>query len=160
MNRERVGHIVIREFSPGDAQAVSDLIRHDLRAVNIKDYPPETIESMLQHFAPENLIKLSQQPRQMFVAEDCGKVVATGSLAENWILTFFVAPEYHGRGVGKQLLTFLEEQALAKGRTDTFVPSGFTALPFYKKRGYTEAADQSKATKDWIILSKQLAGMP
>lgn len=159
MNQAIGGNMTIRPFRPDDAPAVSCLIARDLREVNAKDYPAETINAMQLHFSPDNLIKMSQQ-RQMFVAEDAGRVVATGSLAGNWILTFFVDPDCHGRGVGKQLLAHLEKLAAAQGSIETFVPAGFTAVTFYRKRGYNDAADQSKATKDWIILSKKLAQTP
>lgn len=153
MNRE-LSSITIRPFRPDDATAVACLIGRDLREVNAKDYPPETIDSMVRHFTPDKLIEMSWQ-RQMFVADDGAEVVATGSLAGNWILTFFVAPKCHGRGVGKRLLAHLEELAASQGCKEAFVPAGFTAITFYRKHGYTDAADQSKATKDWIILSKK-----
>lgn len=54
----------------------------------------------------------------------------------------------------------LEGLAKAQGCQETCVPAGFTAVTFYRKHGYSEATDQSHATKDWIIMSKRIERMP
>jgi GNAT superfamily N-acetyltransferase len=143
----------IRRFQDEDAKPVSDLVALALREVNSRDYPSATIESTVVHFSPENVAKMSCG-RQMHVAEKDGDIVATGSVAKEWILSFFVHPRHHGQGIGTLLLRHLEQVIQHAGHSHALIPAGHTALTFYERNGYRKAEDQSKASKDWVIVEK------
>jgi GNAT superfamily N-acetyltransferase len=145
----------IRRFQEEDARRVSYLVCKALRETNSRDYPPQTIEAVARSFSPSNVILMSRK-RPMYVVADGPRILGTGSLSQNWILSFFVNPRYHGQGIGTHLLDYLERRARKAGHDVTSVPSGFTAIGFYRKRGYRKSRDQSKASKDWVILSKKM----
>jgi len=88
--------------------------------------------------------------------EEGGRLMATGSLAGDWILTFFVSPRCQRRGVGTRLLAHLEGRASRDKRRRMFIPASFTAIRFYKARGYSLSRDQSMATEDVVIMEKRL----
>jgi GNAT superfamily N-acetyltransferase len=145
----------IRKFKDEDARKVFYLIRKALCEVNGKDYPPETIAGMVRHVRPSNLISMSRK-RKIYVVADGARILATGALADNWILSFYVNPNYHGREVGTYLINYLEKLANKDGHDCVYVPSSFTAIGFCEKRGFKSSRDQSKASKDWVILSKTI----
>jgi ribosomal protein S18 acetylase RimI-like enzyme len=47
-----------------------------------------------------------------------------------------VHPDWQGRGVGQQLMAYLEEYAAAQGFTECILHARELAVPFYQKIGY------------------------
>lgn len=75
------------------------------------------------------------------------KLVAVGAVKEKkHILMLYVLPEFQGRGIGIQLLSFLENICL--GTVITLLSSD-GALEFYKRNGYVETG--SRQIKDELI---------
>ncbi len=60
-----------------------------------------------------------------------------GSLTESILLTIFVAPEYHGKGIGRLIIQTLEEDELFKRAKRIEIPASITAVSFYEKMGYS-----------------------
>ena len=158
--------IRIRHFRAGDEAATSIIICRCLREVNSADYPPDVIEGLAASFTPEKVARFPEG-RETFVAESGGAVVGTASLArdnstpeEKYVcLTVFVLPEYHGRGVGKALISRVEQAARDKGATCLQVPSSVTALSFYAKLGYVPvSSSKPDPNEHWIWMTKSLSG--
>jgi len=127
----------IRKFHREDASRVSHLIRRTLLEVNSKDYPKKVIDFMYQLFTPRNLIEISCR-RDIYVIVHEGKVLATGALSGNEIVTVFVDPRFQGKGIGTRLMDFLEGMAAKRGHRSINLSSSVTAHGFYKKRGYRD----------------------
>ncbi|SMB95633.1 GCN5-related N-acetyltransferase [Hymenobacter roseosalivarius DSM 11622] len=80
----------------------------------------------------------------MAVADD-GMVIGVARLhpsEKNQVQVRAVAvhPDWHGRGVGLQLMTYLEETAAAQGFTECILHARESAVAFYRKLGYTVVA--------------------
>ncbi|MBU1136114.1 MAG: GNAT family N-acetyltransferase [Nanoarchaeota archaeon] len=125
----------IRKFKKEDARKVSNLIRKCFREVNSKDYPKKVIDFMCSHFSPKKII-VNSAKRQIFVAVEKDKIIGTVSIHDNIILTVFVNPKIHGKGIGKKLMTKVESEAKKNGFKSVKLPSSITAIDFYKKLGY------------------------
>jgi len=125
----------IRKFHREDAPRVSRLIRRALLEVNSRDYPKKVIDFMCGHFTPRNLIEISSR-RDIYVAIHEGKVLATGALSGNEIMTLFVDPKFRGKGIGTELMDFLEGMAAKRGHRSVKLSSSITAHSFYEERGY------------------------
>src|SRR5215216_7742405 len=108
--------IVIRAFEPGDAEAVSALIRRTMRESNSRDYPLDRLQPLIDYFSPEKVRRLGQE-RVCLVAEIDQQLVGTAALDGAELATFFVLPEYQGQGIGIRLLGTIEEHALMQGLT-------------------------------------------
>ena len=132
------------EFEDRHAAALSEIIIRNLLEVNSVDYGLEEMEDMAKRFQPEDVKELAQC-RHTLVALDKDQVVGTGSLANDfsdddhvfWVLTVFVNPDQHGRGIGRIIMENLETKAIGLGCKRLILPSSLTSHKFYLKLGYS-----------------------
>jgi putative acetyltransferase len=125
--------MLIRPIEETDFDRVEELITKTILEVNAKDYSDSLIKVMLQGdpVRPRD----SSHDREYFVAIDktlCGII----GLKENEIKTFFVDPSSRGKGVGTQLISFIENIAREKGYSLMEVYASLTAKSFYEKNGF------------------------
>lgn len=153
---EKVSSVAIRDFGTHDSEAVSALIRENLLKVNSRDYPEQIINRMVNLFSPE-YIKLISAVRKMVVAVEGENVIGTASLDGDTLYTVFVDMNYHGAGVGRSLIQYLEQTARNSGVHVLQVPSSLTAEHFYAKMGYRRVrVIESEEFGTDIIMSKDL----
>ena len=150
--------VAIRTFEPGDAAAVSALLATTMRRSNAGDYAPERLEPLIAYFTPAKLVQLAAE-RTCLVADDGGRVVGTGALDGPALATFFVHPDWQGRGVGTRLLAALEDAARAAGLTRLVVDASVTGAPFYARHGYARTGEVVDGTAGpQIGMAKDLGG--
>lgn len=81
-----------------------------------------------------------------YVCIDAGKIIGMVVLSQgNHLSLLFVDSDYHGRGIGKQLMTLIDNLSLG----DIEVNSGIYAKAFYEKMGFRSIGDLTK--KDGIL---------
>lgn len=149
-------NILIREFREEDAEAVSCIIQHNLTQVNSKDYPEKIIDNMCKIFTSDFVLKISQK-RNMYVATNNDMVVGIASIEDDTIYTVFIKVEYHGKGIGKKLMKFLEDFAVSNGLQLLRLPASITAVKFYEKLGYYAISEvESEEYGRDIIMEKSL----
>lgn len=144
----------IRKFSEDDARKLSYLIRKTLIEVNSRDYPKSVIDNLIRNNSPKKIIERAKQ-RDIYVVVDGEKILATANLGDNVIYTVFVNPKYHGKGIGRTLITYLEEKARKKGHKTIHVPSSITAYDFYKKLGYKKVRAKTSPEHGKVIIMKK-----
>jgi GNAT superfamily N-acetyltransferase len=146
----------IRRFRQEDAPKVSHLIRKALLEVNSRDYPKRVIDFMCDRFTPRNLIEVSSR-RDMYVVVHESKVLATGALGGDEIMTVFVHPRFQGRGIGSKMMDFLEGVAVKRNHRSVKLSSSITAHGFYRKRGYRDLrVNMDRNYGKTIIMRKNL----
>jgi GNAT superfamily N-acetyltransferase len=156
MSYNKKSSLHIRKFIPSDATSVSKLIIKALTEVNSKDYPQDIIQNLCDNFSPHNLIEKSQN-RLMYIALENDRIVGTISLANKFILSLFVDPTFHRRGIGTELLQYIETIAREMNYQMVNVPSSITAYDFYKRQGYqTVRSEYSPKHGQVIIMEKAL----
>ena len=135
--------MIIRKFTPEDAEKVSALIVKTLREVNIKDYSKEYIENIVQRSQPEDVLKRAKWTH-FYVVCDEDTILGCGAIGPYWdktdescFFTIFVLPEYHGQGIGRKIIETLEEDEYFLRANRIEIPASITAVPFYIKMGYT-----------------------
>ncbi|BCJ40045.1 GNAT family acetyltransferase [Actinoplanes ianthinogenes] len=148
----------IRLFRATDAPIVSDVIERCLRKVNSRDYPPDLIDRMCAHFDPTRILELAGQ-RQMFVAEQT-TLVGTVSRDGNKVYTMFIDPRAHGRGIGRKLMTHIENLAAAEGFDHMETGASITGHGFYHRLGYTDVRVSETDFGLNYILRKPLPAVP
>lgn len=132
----------IRRFISEDADEISKLIGRNFLEVNSKDYPIEEMKEKALAFSPEK-IKDRAGKGHTYVVCDNDVVIGTGTISDYWgsktesiILTIFVLPEYHGKGIGRKIIEALENDELFLRADRIEVCASITACGFYEKCGY------------------------
>lgn len=132
----------IRKATPGDVPGISELILRTVREVIAADYTPEVIDKICLHFT-EEIIAEKMARRDVFVAIGSdGALMGTISLEETVLHSLFVEPSMRGKGIGAELVGYIERHALSKGHSELQLSSSLTALEFYKRHGYREIRDE------------------
>lgn len=148
--------IHIRPYRSKDADAVSQIIRTTMRVSNSADYPIEKLQPLIDYFTPAKVAQINRT-RACLVVEKDEKLLATGGLEENEIVTFFVLPEYQGRGIGSVLLQKLEESARAQGIAALKLDASLTGTPFYESQGFRQTGEVLDGTAGpQVSMRKQL----
>ena len=149
-------NVSFRRFEKSDAEAVSKLVIRNFKEVNIKDYPKEEIEHLVEIFTPEKVIKRSEVSH-FYVACVDNVQVGCGSIAPFWdkedesiLLTIFVLPEMHGRGIGKKIIEVLEADEYFLRAKRIEIPASITACEFYRKLGYDYKNSMSELDKEGL----------
>ncbi|MBN1890724.1 MAG: GNAT family N-acetyltransferase [Thermoflexales bacterium] len=134
----------IEPFQSVQAERVSAIVRRNLVEVNSRDYPPELIQSMVEHYSPARILENSRSQHTLVAVQD-DQVVGTGSLAnfgsaehpDYYAVTVFVLPELHKRGVGTRLMEAIEREASELDADKITVRAAITAKGFYARLGYS-----------------------
>ena len=147
----------IRRFEEKDAKKVSELIIDTLRKTNIKDYSADTIENYVNNFQPENVLKRASWTH-FYVAEEKGNIIGCGAIAPYWdkidessLFTIFISPEHQGKGIGQKIIETLEKDEYFLRAKRIEIPSSITAVPFYKKMGYSRKNGVNRADDEGIV---------
>lgn len=145
----------IRRALAHDAQAISKVVIAALRESNARDYSPEVIAQVEQHFCPAAILTLMKR-RQMYVAVVEQHVVGTASLDQAVVRSVFVSPRHQGRGIGQRLMARLKEVATAAQVEELRVPSSLTAESFYAQLGFQKVRDEFHGAERTVIMALRL----
>ena len=134
--------IRVRKFEEEDADEVSKLIVRNFLEVNSKDYGIAAMEKLAKVYDSGKVLNIANYAH-MYVFEWNGKIVGTGSISSFWgsktesiLLTIFVLPEFHGKGIGRKIINTLEQDEFFVRATRIEIPASITATEFYRKFGY------------------------
>lgn len=107
--------ISVRRFTEEDAEEVSKLVVRNFLEVNSKDYGIAAMEKLAKVYDSGKVLNIANYAH-MYVFEWNGKIVGTGSISSFWrsktesiLLTIFVLPELHGKGIGRKIINTLEQ---------------------------------------------------
>lgn len=109
-----IENMKVRRFEEEDAQEVRNLIVRNFLEVNSKDYGISAMEKLAKAYDAEKVLNVASYAH-MYVFEFDGKIIGTGSISSFWgsetesiLLSIFVLPEFHGKGVGRKIINTLE----------------------------------------------------
>lgn len=132
----------VRRFKEEDAQEVRNLIVRNFLEVNSKDYGISAMEKLAKAYNAEKVLNVASYAH-MYVFEFDGKIIGTGSISSFWgsetesiLLSIFVLPEFHGKGVGRKIINTLETDEFYVRASRIEIPASITATEFYRKVGY------------------------
>ena len=135
-------NVSIRRFKDEDAESVSCLLARNFIEVNSKDYGIERMEKLAAHHNAAWVRQIAGDSH-MYVFEWKNQIVGVGSIAAFWgsqtesiLLTVFVLPELHGKGIGRTIMRTLEADEFYTRAGRIEIPASITATEFYRKFGY------------------------
>lgn len=139
---EEVTNVKIRRFKEEDAEIVSRLITRNFLEVNSRDYGLKAMEKLAQSHDAAWVLHVAGYAH-MYVFEWKNEIVGVGSISSFWgsktesiLLTVFVLPELHGKGIGRTIIRTLEADELFTRASRIEIPASITAAEFYRKFGY------------------------
>lgn len=125
---------MIRPFSERDADLCRKIIKNCFKETVSSE---EKIKSaVLSRLAAKGYLESKAKEYPLFVYEKDKKVVGMGGLKGNEIKRVYVDPSYQGKGIGKEILHFLEKLAREKGLDELVLYSFPNSVRFYQKQGY------------------------
>jgi len=130
--------MTIRYARSEEAERLWALRNHALRHGCKNIYP----DNILMAWTPEDMPPSYRQvieDNPFFVIDDeHGKPVATGflSLLDQSVEAVFTLPEYSGKGLARQILEAIKQQALLRKMTILRLSSTPNARSFYEKHGF------------------------
>ena len=134
--------IRVRRFKEEDTKEVRNLIVRNFLEVNSKDYGISAMEKLAKGYDVEKILNVASYAH-MYVFEFDGKIIGTGSISSFWgsetesiLLSIFVLPEFHGKGVGRKIINTLETDEFYVRASRIEIPASITATEFYRKFGY------------------------
>jgi GNAT superfamily N-acetyltransferase len=155
----------IRKASAADAAAAWQIRNAAILSQCKGHYPPESLAIWTDGEITEHFIQFVVE--QFYVATVDDAVVATGMIdgKTGRLDAIFVRPEMMGRGIGKQMVSFLEDIGRAAGLTELALDSTLNAAEFYRRCGFVgEAIGQYQSprgiTLDCIPMTKVLRPPP
>ncbi|UUX48714.1 GNAT family N-acetyltransferase [Nisaea acidiphila] len=151
------GEFVVRPAEEADSNDISDVIAATVRESNAMDYSRETIETVVASSGPVRMRELILEGA-FFVAEQGGRIVGVAGLVDDTVRRLFVLPEFQGSGIGRDLLTALENAAVHRGVRVLRVNSSLTAVRFYRKLGFADGGEECLNGTRFVRMSKALAG--
>ena len=134
--------IKVRRFKEEEAEEVRNLIVRNFLEVNSKDYGIAAMEKLAKIYDVEKVLEIASYAH-MYVFEWKEKIVGTGAISSFWgsetesiLLTIFVLPEFHGKGIGRKIINTLEQDEFYVRANRIEIPASITATEFYRKYGY------------------------
>jgi GNAT superfamily N-acetyltransferase len=147
--------LTIRRATDKDADAVSRVIIATLRETNARDYTPDIIARVEQSFSPPAMLEFFRT-RRVFVAVLGETLAGTASLDGETVRSMFVDPPFQGHGIGRRLMSEVEQTARADGVVTLTVPSSVTAEPFYARLGYRAIRDSYHGNERTVVMERSL----
>lgn len=124
----------IIKASQNDFETVKSIIHITISKIYPKYYPAGAVDYFLKHHSDKN-IQQAINNGEVYLFENDGIYVGTGSIKENDISRLFILPKYQGKGYGTQSLDFFED-IIFKSFTEIILSASFPAYSLYSKRGY------------------------
>lgn len=146
-----------------DCEGIWRVFTRAVRELARDAYTPEQIDAWAALRQPENFAVVIGK-REFYVAEDAGAIVGYAQLnaATGELEAVYVAPEFAGRGLGRQLMDLLEEKACAAGVKSLRLRASLNAVGFYQRLGWrTERRETHQLPSgvefDVVHMTKPLA---
>ncbi|MGF1489508.1 MAG: GNAT family N-acetyltransferase [Prochloraceae cyanobacterium] len=135
MNNRASRLVIIRRGKPQDREELFQVTMKSIEALCAKDYTSKQLQCLLRDKSKRfrRGIKLGET---IYVAQLQGKIIGYSSLLSKSIGAMFVLPEYARQGIGKELLTTIENEAIARKCKVLTAIASLTGVPFYQACGY------------------------
>lgn len=151
-----MNNLYIRRFQTDDADAISAMIRRNFVEVNIRDYPIEEMERLSGYYNSDKVAEIGGYAH-LYVACLDGTIVGCGAVAvyngeqdESILLTFFVLPDFHGKGIGRAIIETLERDIYFSRAKRVEIHASITACDFYIKMGYVHKDGLKELDQDGL----------
>ena len=129
----------LRAYRTEDCREITELFFDTVHTINAKDYIPEQLDVWAPEEPDMDKWNASLLAHYSIVAEEDGKIIGFGDLAEpDYLDRLYIHKNYQKKGVACAICKKLEQKASGKVITHASI----TARPFFEKRGYRVIREQ------------------
>ncbi len=143
--------LAFRRMQSGDEVFIHDIHTACLCGPLLEHYSIETIAAWLAGRTPQGYVAAAMGGERFFVAEEGQEVTGFASWQDNELLSLFVSPDRHRKGIGTSLLAACVTDAATQGKRIDFVRATLGSTGFYEKQGF-EVSEQAIDTKRGVDL--------
>jgi GNAT superfamily N-acetyltransferase len=129
------GEVKLRRSGSAEVSSIRRLIHATIDSSYVGVYPPRAVR-YFKEFHSVDRIRERRAAGEVLVAEQDGRLVATGSIAGAEISGVFVIPPVQKHGVGGLIIDWLERDAELAGRGSVRLDVSLPSRGFYESRGY------------------------
>jgi len=141
--------MLIRVGGAGDVEVVVALRHAALSASAPSVYSAREVGELLDGLDVDELRAMIGD-RQLFVAENDGRIVGCAGWRGKYLRHVYVAPDSQGEGVGKRLVAHAESDFQRRTSAAVIhVASVIYARPFYEKFGYELTAKERSGSEPY-----------
>lgn len=154
--------MIYRQFQDGDALKLASLFYSTIHEINIQDYTPEQVDAWAPPLSTWDMGKWDSSFKNKFivVAEDKTELAGFGELEPNGhIDRFYISKNFIGKGVGKEIYSRLEKEALKNFLPELFVEASITAKPFFEKLGFVVQKRQQVERRGVLLTNYVMTKM-
>ncbi len=133
----------IRLMSPDDAEDMHRIHTAAVTAVCAEFVEPAAVDAWLHGRTAEKYVEAADTGGETFwiAALDDGPVIGFASWRGDELVSLFVDPAYHGRGVGHALFDACEHDAAKNGHTPRRLTATLNAVSYYEARGFRQVRE-------------------
>ncbi len=132
-------HMIIREYTPADCKAITELFYNTVHTINAKDYTEEQLNVWAPECADREKWDKSLQAHYSIVAVKNGIIVGFGDIdSTGYLDRLYIHADYQRQGIASAICNQLEQAV--QGTITTH--ASITAKDFFAKRGYQIIKEQ------------------
>ena len=152
MSNNKLDDVSIKEIYEEDLIKVKYLIDEVSDFAYKSLIPKEGYEYLKSNLWSLEILKKDAREGYTIVVKDDDKIIGTGTIVGDYISKIYVKPEYHGRGIGKLIVKYLEDKAKSNGVKTIFLASNVSAEKFYTKLGYKTTENKEMSTPNGYVF--------
>ncbi len=120
-----------------DYKEIGEMLRYTVMT-SFKDLYPETLRKAIsEKYDPDEFL-IRAEKTNFFIAKEGATIVGCIGLEENRVRTFYVHPDFQGKGIGRLLYATIEEIAREYGHKSLYVVSSPLGIPIYEHFGFVK----------------------
>lgn len=148
----------IRPFSPPDTDTLHQVFYESVHSGTTHEYTKQQREV----WAPLDYDKQRWQTKMIalnpFILEYQNKIIGYADLQSSGLIDhFYILPDYHRQGFGKQLMEYIMQRAKAQNMTYLYSFVSLTAQPFFQRMGF-KIEDVQQIHRGDVILNNARMG--
>lgn len=134
---------IIRRMSPDDAAGMHRVHTHAVTAVCAAFVEPAAVEAWLYGRTAEKYVEAAGAGGETFwiAALEDGSVIGFASWRQDELISLFVDPAHHGRGVGHALFEACEKDAARNGHAPRRLTATLNAVSYYEALGFRQVRE-------------------
>lgn len=137
-----------------ELQAVYEVVQQTIKTVYPRYYPAEVVDFFCEHHSKDAICR-DMEMGYVSVLKIDGKIVATGSFAENHITRVYVLPEHQKKGYGTFIVRSIEAR-ISEKYDMAYLDASLPAAAMYEKLGFSTVMHERHPVENGVLLTYEI----